>query len=687
MSTVSIKQQQLLDSLKSKQLTYHLKAAGPDVKKTFEDNFSQLVDTIMDEHFPRLRKYDLGFQLIEKSPDNTTAFGVRALRLRSLAFIPFFYNNGTVSGYDIIYLPKLNSFVPSTESWIVFLTTNSNEPLGAPDERFKEHYTKLYPNLLPLRRPITFKTASQKRLLPYYLRKYASVGKRLYAFIDKSPWLLEKLAKVYGYGILDVMKKSASAEVLTPKYIRNVPYEEMNKKLRIYSEFQSPDEYMDLTIPEREELFKRGCFVKDAREEKEVSKAVPVLRKEIFFPVDSPGVYKVVDSEFRPRKVLVFYLNDKLMFQLVDTDKYTQPYEVRGMGSSGGAESNRLYAVERLGDFKDCDLLKVVSPEEAHDYPRVFDYTGKGYDIHCLSYESISQGNTNKIGVVSLPKNKKDGATIIVLPKSCYVFRVDAPGPMREEAPSGTEYYPPTIISPNILDAISHPFETIKLAYDQSNDRYIFNGKIHSRFDTLKSLVMEYGLRESNALEIIRDAEFNKTARYWVKRAEPFQLRRSDNPSPLFVEAPRGEWAAGHPFESKLEADIWVPGLKRPQPIKDIMEPPSLEVMKKIKQLADSNDGEAFDLGLISSLLHTTNIDEYIPQIIKGLDSMCRILFVMYKHQDEVRDRYGEEDYKRIVESLKSNIETVGDLIVDLSQQKIDPYIRAIESEESDPEG
>lgn len=679
MSVISPKQQKLLEELKSRQLTHHLKQAGPDVKKTFEENFSQLVDTIVDEHFSRLKKYDLGFQLIDKAPDNTEALGVKAFRLRSIAFIPFIYRNGTVSGYDVIYLPKLNTFLPSTESWIVFLTTNTDEPLGISDDRFKEHYNKLYPNLLPLRRPITFKTASlNQKLLPKYLRKYAAVGKRLYAFIDKAPWLLEKIAKFYGPDTLTLIKESASREILAPKYIRNVQHEELDRKLRVYTEFQSPDEYTELNVSEREELFKRGFFVKDARDESEVSKAVPVLRKEIFFPVDTPGVYKVIDSEFNPITVLAFYLDNELCYI---SEKDNEIYRVRGMTKFRdpcSKESNRLYAVERVGDFKDSDWLKEVSPNQAHRESCVFDYTGKGYCIHHLGQESISQGSTNKIGIVSLPKGPGDKNIIVVLPKKCYIIPR-----LREKDTSmlGSDDYPPTIISPNILSSLSVPFETIKISYDHINDRYILNKTAHSRFSLLKSLIKDYGLREKTATEIIREAEFDKTARYWVKLAEPFELRQKDQPKPMFLEQPMGTWPGGYTTTTKVEADMWVPGLRRPQPIQNIMEPPPLEVLKKIKQLADSNDGEAFDLGLISSLLHTTNIDDYIPAIIKGLDGMCRILFVMYRHQEELKERYGDEDYKKIVEALKSSIENVGDLVVDLSQQKIDPYIRAMESE------
>jgi len=696
MQALTSKQRELLKELESFKLTTHLKRAAPDVKKTFESNFNMLVDSIMDEHFPRLKKYDLGFQLVEKSPDNTKAFGIRALRLRSLAFIPFFYNNGTVSGYDVIYIPKLNLFFPATEPWVVYLTSRSKEELGRPDESLKDHYQKLFPNLLPLRRPITFKSASVRKLLPDYLKKYAVVGKRLYALIDKAPWLIEKLAHFYGSDILNLVKESAYREVPAPRFIRNVSSIEKSAKLRIYHEFQDPDTYTDLSISEREQLFKRGYFIKDAREEEVVSTALPVLRRDVFFEIDSPGVYEVVDSDFNTHLATAYYVDNVLTITIHDT-KPPLTFKLRKLNNKDwySANDQKIYAIRKVSEFSDSPIITKLNASDIDattrsepilDYPRsgpILDYRGIGVTIHPVNDSILVTNASKKIQTVSYPKNRHDTRRTVILPSICYQLKYkDSETEVIDlNNPSKTERKKFRFLSPHVLDNPNTQLTTIKLSYDAQNNRYFLNNTSGSKFDIITTLVRDFNLREKTASQIIRDAELNKITKYWIKSADTDYIRNSDRPAPQFIEAPRGEWAPGYPFESKLEADLWVPGLKRPQPIVNILEPPPLKIIQKIKQLADSNDGEAFDLGLINSLLYTTNIDDYIPQIIRGIDAMCRILFVLYKHQDETKERYGNEDYKKIVESLKSSIENVGDLVIDLSQQKIDPYINSLESE------
>lgn len=689
MQALTSKQRELLKELESFKLTTHLKRAAPDVKKTFESNFNMLVDSIMDEHFPRLKKYDLGFQLVEKSPDNTRAFGIRALRLRSLAFIPFFYNNGTVSGYDVIYIPKLNLFFPATEPWIVYLTSRSKEELGRPDESLKEHYQKLFPNLLPLRRPITFKSASVRKLLPDYLKKYAVVGKRLYALIDKAPWLIEKLAHFYGPDILDLVKESAYREVPAPRFIRNVESIEKSAKLRIYHEFQDPNTYTDLSIAEREQLFKRGYFIKDAREEETVSTALPVLRRDVFFEIDSPGVYEVVDSDFNTHLATAYYVDNELAVTIHDTKplltfKLKKPNNKHPYYSA--TDQRKIYAIRKVSEFSDSPIIKKLNVSDinvTNQNEPILDYRGIGVTIHPFDDAVLITTASKKIQTVSYPRDRHDTRRTVILPSVCYQLKYEDTETelLDTKDPSKTEQKKFQFLSPHILDNPNTQLITIKVSYDAQNNRYFLNNTSGSKFDILTTLVRDFNLREKTASQIIRDAELNKVTKYWIKSADTDYIRNSDRPAPQFIESPRGEWAPGYPFESKLEADLWVPGLKRPQPIVNILEPPPLKIIQKIKQLADANDGEAFDLGLINSLLYTTNIDDYIPQIIRGIDAMCRILFVLYKHQDETKERYGDEDYKKIIESLKSSIENVGDLVIDLSQQKIDPYINSLESE------
>lgn len=139
-----------------------------------------------------------------------------------------------------------------------------------------------------------------------------------------------------------------------------------------------------------------------------------------------------------------------------------------------------------------------------------------------------------------------------------------------------------------------------------------------------------------------------------------------------------------------MEVDLWVPGLKRPLPIRSYLDPPEVKHIQVIKQLADSNNGEAFDVGMLASLLNVSDskhlIDEYIPALMRGLDAMGRMLLILYRHKDVLKERYGKEDYVVILDKVKTNFKNVGELIIHLMQDDVDAVFQGLETLETSEE-
>jgi len=97
-----------------------------------------------------------------------------------------------------------------------------------------------------------------------------------------------------------------------------------------------------------------------------------------------------------------------------------------------------------------------------------------------------------------------------------------------------------------------------------------------------------------------------------------------------------------------------------------------------VMQAAATGQKEVFDTSVIGSMLKSvrddTMIDRYIPDLIKGMDRLGRLLFMFYWHQERFAERYGKQDLPELEDSLRNAFEMNGDVILFLKQKTIDPY-------------
>lgn len=695
----------LLKRMQAQKLEPYLKRAAEDSKVSFEANFYRLTDAIISEQFPQLKQYDLGFQLIDKSKDNSKAFGIRAFRLKTLVFIPFFYDNGKVTGYELIYMPKQNLIVPASPAWISYLKQKAFEELGEEEvpEEFGDFSTS--PNLLPLRRPLTFKVASYlkklekiskiDRLVPKALSDPGCSGAFL-AFLDKYPFFVEKCASVYGKERFSSMVKQAIESVKSIQNINKtyIPLETQirNTKIRIYDLF---NDTFELSKEEVDQLNKKGYFVKDARTEEEKSKVIQVPAKLNVSLVSSPGLYEIIDSNLNKKTIIVLFENNKkagpTYLPAIDNAEKYYAYVDNEVPRIFRCTSGPIYYVKQLPNSEFLDTLQKLPkitknlivnrklPKELSDIAKNIPLHGDvfgnilfigndGFYSTCDFDSDITLSKGNRI-------QKYDN--ILFVPEDTKI------------ALRGEKTSTPSASSSFILDTLKKVACPVKIYFD-SNNQYVVNGKRLEKFGVLHHLIMDFGVSEADALKMIKTAELCEQARFFVKKAEDFPVKiyQEERPVVDFSGEITTEFAPGIRAMMPLEVERWVPGLKRPRPLANIMEPPPLAVITTLQRISESNDGEVFDLGLLSGLLHNTRsasvIKELIPEVMHGMDGLGRILFVLYRHKDKFVDLYGKGDYDRLVDQIRNNLEMLGDIVMDIVQQKIDPYIRGFSGAESE---
>lgn len=683
-----------------------------DAKKSFEKNFFSLASAIVQEQFPDLIKYSLGFQLLEKSPDNDWAVGIYVLRLKTLAFIPFIFDNGKVVGYDLLYLPKYDIFLPTTELWISYLKTKDIDVFDKEvDKEYEGLATSSFPNLLPLRRPVSFtpggavKFSSKGRytvavsrktlqLLAPSLRllrilKSSSLCRGLVVLLDRYPPLAKKIARKYSCDFLRAVLEKASEPDIVP-----IP----KPKVEVYSELDCefgvvPDVLVDA-------IQKRGYVIVDNRDDEETTNKV--IRSPVnfsSFQVLNPGFYKtIVNDPFtietgyviegvvanRSLERYWFFIpeNGDVLYRTVQDSKYSMnsaPYVLAHVSREQNFPRGFKKVTQTLIDALNGDKKALDDYQKngnGTSYLLILDRKGNALCLPQLYFgcDHLQFVLTDKPSIRIQRSRALDDPSYIVFIPNDAVYKVF------KEVQDWKQ--------PSLLSVHEHlkeaGYRQIKLAHFRDQDQYAVNDKLCNKLEAVVYLMKEFGLREAVAEKLLKQAFIHGKQIFFVKRA----LKDEDQPSVWFPSTyATAEFAPGYKAHGSISVDYIVPGLKRPKPVINILEPPPERVFQTLKKLDEINNGEIFDAALISSILHTTRdenlIDVYIPKIIGGIDAIGRILFALYVHRDKLKERYDEADYNKLIDNCKTALELVGDLVMDLSQRNIDEYINELsESEE-----
>ena len=86
---------------------------------SFEQRFGQLVDAELNEKLPSLVEYRVGFQVIDKTEDESKAVGIYAFVMNNTwIYIPVFFIEGKLEGFELMYIKQKDLFVPALDNWI-----------------------------------------------------------------------------------------------------------------------------------------------------------------------------------------------------------------------------------------------------------------------------------------------------------------------------------------------------------------------------------------------------------------------------------------------------------------------------------------------------------------------------------------------------------------------------------------
>jgi hypothetical protein len=227
---------------------------------------------------------------------------------------------------------------------------------------------------------------------------------------------------------------------------------------------------------------------------------------------------------------------------------------------------------------------------------------------------------------------------------------------------------------------------------------YVNGGRYLTRNRLLADLVVNHGLREKVARQIMDECE---EGRYKIGGA----VRRYRIAYPgLEKGAAAGDYggagmagmgpsAPGFPDPAygidatmgsgvqalgPQEDAVGVPGMQADPSAAASQMPmgPDPRAVRVADQAAATGQREIFDTAAVGGLLKTTRddqLDRFLGDLMKGLDRIGRILFLLNWHKEQFEEKYGKTEIPELVDSVRNAFEDVGDLVLFLKQKSIEP--------------
>jgi len=274
--------------------------------------------------------YFVGFRILDKSDDNTKVVGIYGFKIgKAWVYIPIFFDNGKINGFELCYIQNKDQFVPLKEGWIDWVIKNSGDNMfGKADSKDFRSLGIRYPDMKQLTQPpVLGKVASfepwvQVGLLglvkhaaqqdteksPFDFEKLASTDARLFAHLasacDKYPLYKVAVESVYGADFLQrtgdrilnsyaKIAKAKTAFKITPRHAKNAAVTVVTQDDKAAFPF--------LSEKQAEELL-GGPIAIDGREDDEVA----VVEDEMQFVSPSgTGVYDILFADGSIRECLV----------------------------------------------------------------------------------------------------------------------------------------------------------------------------------------------------------------------------------------------------------------------------------------------------------------------------------------------------------------------------------------------
>lgn len=468
-----------------------------------------------------------------------------------------------------------------------------------------------------------------------------------------------------------------------------------------YSATISHGPEFDLTDDEKEKLAKQQYLVVDTRPDGAISKVVRGPQQ-LVTPTDT-GVYSALmadgsfedivvirrismNDEYHPAQAM----NDYVIFRYSDID-----------GKNGlERTANNIFTSKKYPHEKFESWWKKL--------PSCTDYSfvKEEYDLNFINNKGTCYGPVNgfvnrKDEVIRVgndhhcteiggrwSRNLKKRGDRLYVPADCKVFSscyTSCPASPQHELMFG---------APELLRySEGKDLQTVKLS--TAHDWCTINEKrFPTKFAGFCSLIKDYGLREKEAKALFKKADADSanfhTVSVYIKRAADItnpEINRRPESDMYFPEEQEGTnpvfgdlvpTAPSNEQQVRTQEEYLSPNTGPYE--KTINDPYPADEMMQVQQALQSGQDEVFDLSMLKQFLNdgdlSAEIDEEIPELIRGMNHTGRMLFRYYWKGEQFKELYGPQELPELESSLKKIFELLGDIILLLKHRikKDDSY-------------
>lgn len=210
----------------------------------------------------------------------------------------------------------------------------------------------------------------------------------------------------------------------------------------------------------------------------------------------------------------------------------------------------------------------------------------------------------------------------------------------------------------------------------------IVDGARMSPTGALIRLIRDYGLREKAARAILKEASLKRGIKCRIKLAQTYEALGHPPAAPGIPATEMGTddfMGSGVPTQYGPDIqELPVDGLQAAPYEPNMAAPPEPMMAQQLQQAAQTGQKEVLDTSMLSTLLKGTQnetlIDKHLPSLMKGLDSLGRLLFNVYWHHDKFEDRYGGNNLPELTDAMRNAFESLGDITLELKQKTVEPY-------------
>ena len=189
----------------------------------------------------------------------------------------------------------------------------------------------------------------------------------------------------------------------------------------------------------------------------------------------------------------------------------------------------------------------------------------------------------------------------------------------------------------------------------------------------LKQLVLRHGIEAGTSMKLLKQAEqaAYHTKDFLIKHAAPYDIAAYGKSDAPFMGGPSGAVEQGPIFQDARPGGAPMNG---PEEANGTPLLPA-EVVERASAAAGKGIKEVFDVSVLGGLVDVADMSEirkdYITQMVQGMDSVGRMLFLYYWHKEEFENRYGDIDMKNLENTLRTVFESTGDLILFLREKTV----------------